>query len=162
MPETEDRLRSLCAMHWASQPAARVVSGFPGVGKTRLFLGNPGLVSDSDSSQFAKGEVFAEEYVKHIQYQRELPDMRLVLVSSHAVVRKALVEAGIPFSLAYPDATLKTEYLIRYLRRGSPPAFVEMMDRNWSVFIGQCERQPGCQRIRLAAGQFLGDVIEVS
>lgn len=135
-----------------------VFSGFPGVGKSTVFANANGLiVADSDSSQFDKAE-FPDNYLMHIQETR--PKVDVLLVSSHNVVRDELEERGIDFHLVYPTVDQKADYLKRYTDRGSPVAFIEMMDNNWEKFIGECAVQVGCTHVVLKPGQFLGDVIQ--
>lgn len=136
----------------------RVISGFPGIGKSNLFNQNPEKISDSDSSKFSKDN-FPENYLSHIKEVIKTHDV--VLVSSHEDVRNALVDSGIHFILVYPALALKQEYLERYKSRGSTPQFIEMMDRNWIKFIKQCKDQKNCDHIVLNAGQFLTDVITI-
>ena len=134
-----------------------IISGFPGVGKSTIFdkFGSV-KVSDSDSSKFDKSK-FPLNYLNHIMMVSK--EKEIVMVSSHEVVRKGLVALKIPFTLVYPHSSLKSEYLDRYKNRGSPESFVSMMENNWDSFIDSCEKQTGCKKIVLQAGQFLIDVI---
>lgn len=135
-----------------------VFSGFPGVGKSTVFKNADGLVvADSDSSTFDKAE-FPDNYLMHIQQTR--PNVDVLLVSSHNVVRDELEERGIPFHLVYPTVDQKDEYMARYKQRGSPQPFLDLMDQNWEKFIGECAQQVGCTHVVLKPGQFLGDVIQ--
>jgi adenylate kinase family enzyme len=114
----------------------RVICGFPGVGKTTLFkkLKAQGiLISDSDSSQFNKDQ-FPQNYIEHIQAC--LNAGAWVLCSTHTVVREALAAAGIKYALAVPaDKYLKDEYMERYRKRGSPEAFLKLMDAKFEEFV---------------------------
>jgi len=135
-----------------------VFSGFPGVGKSTVFRKADGLVvADSDSSTFDKSE-FPDNYLMHIQETR--PNVDVLLVSSHNVVRDELEERGIPFHLVYPTVDQKEDYMKRYRERGSPQPFLDLMDQNWEKFIGECAQQVGCTHVVLKPGQFLGDVIQ--
>jgi broad-specificity NMP kinase len=134
----------------------KIIAGFPGVGKSSVFKKYKDRVSDSDSSKFPKGD-FPQNYIKHIKEESTRKD--IVLVSSHDVVRKALLEANIPFTLVYPALECKAEYLKRYKDRGSPKAFLELLDKNWDKWIQECEDQKGCKKIVLKPGEFLADVV---
>lgn len=136
----------------------KVISGFPGVGKSTLFKQGISCL-DSDSSTFDKSD-FPRNYIEHIKLNLEKDEYDYIFVSSHKVVREALVEAGIAFTLVYPDMNLKYEYLERYQDRKSPPAFLTLMMDNWESFISDCEKQLGCTKIALQEGQFLSDVLE--
>lgn len=135
---------------------ASVVSAFPGCGKTAFFNDNRGDVADSDSSTFDKSQ-FPQNYIDHIQSL--LGKKRWIMVSSHDVVREALVENKIPYVLVYPQRDLKDEYIKRYINRGSPQSFVDLLDKNWDSFIDGCEQQTGCEHRVLDPGQFLSDVL---
>lgn len=140
----------------AKEPKHHIVSGFPGIGKSTFAEKYGNKVSDSDSSKFDKAE-FPTNYMRHIVEQAKTKDW--VMVSSHDVVRKALVELKLPFTLVYPYKELKNEYLQRYADRGSPKAFIDMMDAKWDQFVTECYSQTGCTHIVLTSGQFLADVL---
>lgn len=88
-------------------------------------------------------------------------------VSSHDVVRQAMVDAGLSFVLVYPALECKDEYIRRYIERAGTGGlmnedetpFANLMAKNWDNWVGQCMAQRGCLRIQLAPGQFLADVI---
>lgn len=134
----------------------RIVSAFPGCGKSYLSKKHP-HISDSDSSHFDK-RYFPGNYLDHIQaiYDRGACSF----VSSHALVREGLVKHGLPFVLVYPALYCKEEYLERYRLRGSPQAFIDLLDKNWETWISECEAQAECIHIRLTKGQYLSDVIK--
>lgn len=135
-----------------------VFSGFPGIGKSSVFRDAKGYrVADSDSSTFPKGDAFPANYMAHIQETR--PNVDILLVSSHDVVRDTMEEYGIPFFLVYPTMEQKQDYLQRYRDRGSPDAFIELMTANWEKFITGCQNQDGCIHVVLHKDQFLSDVI---
>ena len=137
-------------------PHRVIVSGFPGIGKSNLAQNSSLRVQDSDSSKFPKDK-FPANYIKHIQTTYK--DYDITLVSSHQLVREALVAAGLDFWLVYPQADLKNEYLRRYARRLSPPEFIKMMDENWDSFIQSCQAQQGAKHLQLKSGQYLDNVI---
>lgn len=138
---------------------AQVISGFPGIGKTHFFNRQTELgfvVKDSDSSQFPKDD-FPANYIRHIK--EAITQCDYLLVSSHDAVRAALVEAGIEFTLVYPEKNLKIEYMQRYAKRGSPKPFLTLMNKNWSNFLTSCVEQQGCKHVVLKEKQFMSDVI---
>ena len=85
----------------------------------------------------------------------------LIFVSSHKVVRDALIDNNIPFLLVYPDKKLKSEYLHRYNNRGSDIEFVKMMDKNWDKFITEIEEinDELVTKIKLSKDESIGRVI---
>lgn len=136
---------------------AQVVAGFPGVGKSTLTKEDPSI-GDSDSSQFDK-EYFPGNYMAHVR-NRMVAD-KLTLVSSHDIVRQALVKSKIDYILVYPALECKDEYLKRYNKRGSELKFIDLLERNWNDWIKDCQAQEGCIHVVLQPGQFLADVIEI-
>lgn len=137
----------------------RVISGFPGVGKTHFKQNTTLNVLDSDSSNFSWQEEgvrhsnFPQNYIDHIRENLDRVDV--ILVSSHAVVRDALVENSIGFTLMFPGRDLREEYIKRFKERGSAQGFVEMISENWDFFMDEMEDQGGCEVVRLKSGEFL-------
>lgn len=64
----------------------RIISGFPGIGKSTFAAKHEGDVSDSDSSTFDKSD-FPANYMRHIKQQVLM--RKWVMVSSHDTVRAA-------------------------------------------------------------------------
>lgn len=134
----------------------KVISAFPGTGKSYFYKNSNLTVLDSDSSKFDKSD-FPANYIKHINENIGKAD--IILVSSHDTVRKALVEAGIDFTLVYPSILLKAEYLDRYRSRGSSLSFIKLIEDNWESWIQDCQEQNRCIHLVLASGDYLSDVI---
>ena len=133
-----------------------VVSAFPGCGKTHLFNNTDKKILDSDSSKFDKTQ-FPQNYIEHIK--SNIGKCDIILVSSHKDVRDALVKNGIKFTLVYPKRELKDDYINRYIQRGSPPAFIKLLENNWDIWITEMDNQVGCDKIKLDKGEYLSDVI---
>ena len=112
------------------------VCGFPGVGKSTAFNSEKKYkVSDSDSSLFDKSQ-FPSNYIQHIKQQQEIMDF--VMVSTHKVVRDALILEDIPFYLVSPTYSLKDVFIQRYIDRGSPEPFIQLMKDNFERFVDEC------------------------
>jgi hypothetical protein len=148
---------------------ARIFCAFPGTGKThftRHYTGE-GLVLDSDSTNYSWLNTHANERVRNpdfpANYIRHISTCvgaaAIILVSSHPKVKTGLLDAGLDFTLVYPKRDLKSEYMGRYERRGSPPRFLEYMDENWDILISRDEAQQGCPKIIMESGQYLSDVL---
>ena len=84
----------------------------------------------------------------------------IIYVSSHDNVREALNKAKIPHVLVYPSYEMKEEMVQRYIDRGSPKGFVELIKNNWDNFINGMKKDPCPNKIELKSGEFLIDVIE--
>lgn len=136
---------------------AVLISAFPGTGKSYFYEKNKDKgVLDSDSSKFDKS-YFPENYIKHIKEKRETA--KVILISSHKLVRDALVSEGLTFNLVYPDRSLKEEYIKRYMERGSPQGFIDLVKSNWDSWIDELENQSGCKKFVLQSGQYITDLI---
>ena len=134
-----------------------IVSAFPGCGKSHLFR-NKGekKILDSDSSTFDKSE-FPQNYIEHIKSNIGKAD--IILVSSHKVVRDALVNESISFTLVYPSRDIKDEYIQRYVDRGNDDKFVELLKNNWETWMDELEVQSDCNKVELKNGEYLSDII---
>lgn len=139
---------------------AKIVSGFPGVGKSYVFnkAKELGLVIlDSDSSAFSwtsegiRNPSFPSNYIEHIKANLETAD--LILVSSHAEVRAALKEAKLRYYLCFPDldTTDKELYMDLLLNRGSSESFVSLVSDNWVSWIAGCETDEYATKIPMKA-----------
>ena len=142
-----------------------IISGFPGVGKTTLFNKAGELrILDSDSSNFSwsdkgvRNPNWPQNYIDHIKDQRDTADV--ILVSSHDVIRKALAESGIPFTLVYPLLEMKDEHIQRYKNRESDEQLVTLLEKNYEKWIPELMDQEGCKHVVLQSGEYLADVIE--
>jgi hypothetical protein len=123
---------------------AIIISGFPGIGKSYITKNNTKFkIHDSDSSEFSwmgKGvrhPDFPQNYMNHIL--SVMYDYDIIFVSSHKIVREALIENGFYFYLVYPCKELKQEYLRRYRQRGNEQDFIDMLNKNWDSFIDDIE-----------------------
>lgn len=150
--------------------SACVISGFPAVGKSWLFDNlKDKIILDSDSSQFSwvkdrngnstkeRNPDFPQNYINHIKDSAEKAD--IILVSSHSVVRKALQDNNLMYTIVYPDKSLKSEYVERCKARGNASAFVDMIDKNWNDFIDEIEAEAFPCLVKLLSGQYLKDII---
>ncbi len=158
---------------------AQIISAFPGTGKSHYTKthGSRGGVWDSDSSKFSwltdengqkvtdeKGDAirhpdWPNNYIDHIR--AGMSAAAIIFVSSHAEVRDALKQAGLPFTLVYPRRDLREEYLERYSQRGSPPGFVSLIGGKWNEFLAQLEDEqgPNIKHVKLETGQFIEHIL---
>lgn len=160
-----------------------VISAFPGCGKsyfTNVTVPEANKISrkkfyvtDSDSSHYSwivdenyekkRNPNFPNNYIEHIKEERKTND--IVLVSTHKEVRNALEEAGIEYSLVYPDKSMKAEFIGRYFLRGSDISFLHLLADNWDTWIDEMESTESNiirQKIILKDDKkYLSDVIKV-
>lgn len=141
----------------------KVISGFPGIGKSHLFGITTLSVKDSDSSAFSWTEEgkrhpdFPANYIRHIQDHQG--DVDIILVSSHKVVRNALEEANIPYTVVYPGIHLKDEYMERYRRRGNEESFLHFIDQHWENFLKDIAAETFPDHIILEEDEYLSDAL---
>lgn len=142
----------------------RIVSAFPGTGKSYYcnydisqYDPTPyGYCIDIDSSKFDKNN-FPTNYIEHIK--SNIGKHAIIFVSSHKVVRDALVAEGIPFTLVYPTIEQKHEYIQRYRQRGNDEKFITLVESNWYNWIVELGSQNGCDRIILKSGEYISNVM---
>lgn len=152
----------------------KIISAFPGIGKTTLVQTNKNYI-DLESSDYKwldidkvlsieerKGTAktinsdFPENYIKKII---ELTDMGFnVLISSHKEVRKALQAQGIEYTIILPSLDMKEEMINRYLSRGNQESFVNLLKTNYEKFVEDLSMDPN-EKIILKSGQYLSDLI---
>jgi len=135
----------------------RIISAFPGTGKTTYHKKHPDTTLDSDSSNFSwvteNGEKirnpdFPANYIEHIK--ENIGKYEFIFVSSHKEVRDALKENCLFFYLIYPYKDKKEIYLQRYKDRGNQEAFIELLDKNWDAWIRDCQFEIyGCSNVEL-------------
>lgn len=144
----------------------KVISAFPGTGKTTFFEKTKLDVIDSDSSKFSwidhpngvRNPDFPANYIEHIK--ANIGKVDYILVSTHQEVRSALSEAGIEFILIYPSRILKEEYLKRYRDRGSFDSFVKLLDEKWDEFLDQLDNEEIYMKIVLGKNHYLSNMFE--
>jgi len=142
----------------------KIISGFPGVGKSTMFKYEANLlVSDSDSSNFSwikpgvRHPNFPANYIEHIK--DNIGKLDFILVSSHDIVREALNKEGIEYTIVYPSKDIKDEYIQRYIDRGNNENFVNLLQENYETFIEGIEKETKPKLVSLSSGQYLSDVL---
>ena len=145
----------------------KIYSVFPACGKTWLFEHQEdyGLkILDSDRSYFSwiwecpedderdmyspnarktkeRNPSFPQNYIDHIKCKVESGKYDCIFVSSHASVREALDEAGIEFTIVYPESSCKAEWVGRCFIRdknGESGCGADVMYNNWEQWIAEC------------------------
>jgi len=147
----------------------KVICGFPGIGKSYFKNNTNKHVLDSDSSLFSwsapnvRNPNFPKNYIEHIK--NNVGKVEIILVSSHKIVRDALLANHISFTIVYPEKSLKQEYLKRFVNRKSPKEFVELLSNNWNNWINEIENIPEytndtkCSKVILSKGEYLDDYL---
>lgn len=153
----------------------KIISAFPGIGKTTLVQTNKNCI-DLESSDYKwldidktlpieerKGTAktinpdFPANYIKKIY---ELTSMGFnVLISSHKEVREALQAQGIKYTIVLPSLDMKEEMINRYLSRGNQKNFVNLLKSNYEKFVEDLAMDPN-EKIVLKHGQYLSDVVK--
>jgi len=144
--------------------SALYIQAFPGTGKTTFYnkWQHAFDISDSDSSKFPK-DAFPGNYIEHL---RSLENTRkLVFCSSHKSVRDAMRQANLDdvdvlvrTVLVVPHIDCKAEYLERYKQRGSPEAFIKLLDAQWENWLNEIKAE-GHPFVELPAGTYIEDIL---
>ena len=131
----------------------RIISAFPGMGKSFVSSMNIETCLDSDSSNFSwlkkpdlsgdgvgtnsdvRNPEFPANYIAHIK--ENIGKYEFIFVSSHEVVRKALIQECIFFYLVYPVVWMKDVFIERYVKRKSPQSFIDLISKNWDNWINE-------------------------
>jgi hypothetical protein len=141
-----------------TQPHTRIISAFPGTGKSYYHNNNKTTTLDSDSSEFSwviedgkkvRNPDFPNNYITHIK--ENIGKYDFIFVSSHAEVRQALKANCLFYYLVYPERKCKDMYLKRYKDRGSPDAFIQLISDNWDNWLRGCQfDEVGCKHDTLS------------
>lgn len=145
-----------------------IISAFTASGKTWLTLNSKRLglsgfnVLDLDSSVIPKengqrASNFKELYMAKVR--ASIAPNTIVLISTHEEIRSALADEGLDFALVYPLHDLGGEWIDRLQSRKSPKGLIDIIRRDWSSMLGECESQGGCSHFKLEKGQYLSDMI---
>ena len=138
----------------------RIISAFPGTGKSYFYNENKSTTIDSDSSEFSwvkddqgkntkeRNPNFPQNYIEHIK--ENIGKYEFIFVSSHKEVREALKDNCSFFYLIYPAINRKEEFIQRYIDRGSSNGFIKLIESNWHEWIKECEFEMyGCSNVRM-------------
>jgi len=151
-----------------------IICGFPGVGKTTaaknrniLDMESSGFhyKFDPESREFTPNPDWPTNYLDAIEQAYLNDHNEIILTSTHEdVVLSLLNNRELPVIVVVPEATLRNEYMIRYLKRGSDPEFIYSMYNNWLGYIEKIYRlvtNDGRKVpvINLKSGQYLSDVL---
>lgn len=131
-----------------------VLAGFPGVGKTHFTDSNKDTgykCLDLDSSEFSwlspgvRNPNFVSDYIAAIEQAFKSEDYDFIFISTHKEVSSRIPEyLTNSLYLVFPELSLKESFIQRYVDRGSPKPFVDMMHDNWTVFIEDLQRNSNC------------------
>ena len=135
----------------------KIISAFPGTGKSHYHNAHPDTTLDSDSSMFSKSDDFPENYINHIK--ENIGKYDIIFVSSHKVVRDALRNNCMFFYLIYPSKDQKDIYLDRYRKRGSPDQFVKLIKDNWDCWIDECSDVTECVNMQMTCFDYMDAII---
>jgi hypothetical protein len=58
--------------------------------------------------------------------------MKIVLISMDKEVRGILESRDVPFTLVYPDKSMKSEIVRRLIERGNNEKFIELIESNFN------------------------------
>lgn len=144
-----------------------VISAFPACGKSYCFnnISRKDIkILDSDSSQYSwikdkngnntteRNPDFPNNYIKHIK--ENIGKVDIIFVSSHEVVRNALLENNIRFILIYPYKHCKDEWIKRFKNRGNDEKFIKFISNNWDNFIEDMD-SIDCEQGKHTVGGFI-------
>ena len=136
----------------------RIISAFPGTGKSFFHKQNPETTLDSDSSEFSwtyengvkqRHPDWPENYLDHIK--ENIGDYKFIFVSSHAEVRKLLVDNCLFFYWINPIPERKEEFIQRYKERGNDEGLKKLLEANWDNWMQQfyLDDGIGCKKVSM-------------
>jgi hypothetical protein len=139
---------------------SKIISAFPGTGKSYYHNKFPDSTLDSDSSNFSwikdangantkvRNPEFPKNYINHIK--QNIGKYEFIFVSSHKEVRDALLAECLFFYLVYPSEDRKDEFIKRYKNRGNDESFIQLVSDNWDGWMREIWFLPdGCKYINM-------------
>ena len=84
-----------------------------------------------------------------------------IVIPTIDIIMDFLERDHIPYTVVYPDISLKDEYENRYRERGNNQSFLDVFIDQWDYRIENL-RNRDAKRIELKAGEYLSDVIDCS
>ncbi len=136
----------------------KIISAFPGTGKSYYHNKYKETTLDSDSSNFSwrmdvdgnkvRNPEFPRNYINHIK--ENIGKYKFIFVSSHKEVRDALLNECLFFYLVYPDDRRKDEFIQRYKNRGNDENFIKLVSNNWEEWLKELwYPEDGCKKIEM-------------
>ena len=148
----------------------KIISAFPGMGKTFYHNKHSRTSLDIDSNQFnwvkdklgrntqERNPDFPQNYIDYIK--RKIGRFQILLVSSHKEVREALKDNCIFYHVIYPSKKRKREFIRRYRDKGSSEAFIDLVESNWDDWIEELRSdKEQCKNTCIVNGN-LSDILE--
>jgi len=146
----------------------KIISAFPGTGKTYYAsnIKRTAKVVDLDTYRYtlgytddgkARNKDFPNNYL--IAVKKHLGETDILFVGCQPEVITSLRDAGLSFTIVYPERALKDEYVKRYRQRHNHGSFINLLSKNWNFLLDFLEKQENCKHIVLGSGQYIGDIV---
>lgn len=145
-----------------------IISAFPGTGKSYFHKNHPNISLDSDSSEFSwiinesgdkiRNPEFPKNYINHIK--ENIGKYKFIFVSSHKEVRDLLNLNCIFYYLVYPEINSLSDYVKRYEERGSSKEFIDLVSKNWRIWLKELKENEGSFNHELRFNQTLTEYLE--
>lgn len=160
-----------------------IVAAYAGVGKTTFCGKNPGNAIDVICMSFKYSNFYEvskkigiEESIKAneklkirkewylyyywiIKYLISYCPEKYIVIPTIDIILNFLDSDRIPYTVVYPDASLKDEYEKRYRERGDSESFLSVFINQWDERIAELENRKS-HRIVLESKQYLSDVLD--
>lgn len=143
--------------------ATKVISAFPGTGKSYFASISRRNIIDLDSGNYtlgytADGKIrnpdFPNNYLHAIK--EYIGKVDVLFIGCQPETLAALRKEGISFTLVYPERGLKNEYMSRFQRRQNAQSFINLLSNNWDLFLDFLENQKACEHVVLGSKQYIG------
>ena len=125
----------------------KIISAFPGTGKSYFHRNNKTTTLDSDSSKFSwiiadekiiRSPFFPNNYIKHVK--ENIGKYEYIFVSTHKEVIEALLDNCIFFYVIFPQELQKEQYMERYKNRGNDDDFIVLLNANWRNWLSDLKK----------------------
>lgn len=135
----------------------KIIASFCGTGKT--YICNESIINAIEIEYWKyKDNELQKEYIEDIEKQFNTVDY--IFISTDLESLKLLHEKGYTITLIYPENSLRSEYLDRYIARDSPCDFIGAFMKYWNLWINELKNQKYCNHIVLKQGEYLSDFLK--
>ena len=161
----------------------RIIAAFAGVGKTHFCSIYPNALDfvvmpfkyenyAHVATCYAEGESIKAHPILELRcdwhdlYYQALTDTyhsypgEILVIPTDRNIMSRLERDSIPYTVVYPNRSLKEEYRTRYLARGNTESFLEVFIEGWDMWMDSVRNNNG-SHIELQSGEFLSDVIKL-
>jgi hypothetical protein len=125
----------------------RIISAFPGMGKSYIWSLNMETCLDLDSNDFQwkkkpngeNSDVINLDFINNYLFEinENIGKYEFIFIDTYIDIREALINECLFFYLIYPISWLKDDFIKRYYKKKNSQAFINLISSNWENWINE-------------------------